>query len=173
MRGVSPGGAGEDDLMPRRTDWIDTRVDETSVSGSQSITSLLPGITPADARGMTLIRMIVKFGLYSNTTAGSWGVQRVDMGIGVASQEAFSASALPDPATASDKPARGWIYRTQQLVSQNGVNHNIFVDVAADIRSARKIENGELYLIWDNSPETGTTFTVNVHGLVRCLFKLA
>jgi len=90
----------------------------------------------------------------------------------VASQEAFIAGVLPDPSVASDKPARGWIWRDQILATQNGTNTEISKRITADIRGARKLENGELFLIADNNNHTGTVFSVNVTGLVRCLFKL-
>ena len=158
--------------MPRPTDWIDTLVDESITTTADKSKSLMTGVAPVNMRGMTLIRTILMLTLYSNTTAGAWGVQRVDMGIGVASQDAFAANALPDPEVATDKPARGWVWRGQLLVSQNGVGSEVLHRLNADIRGARKIENGELFLKMDNNFETGTAFTVNVFGLIRTLYKL-
>ena len=159
--------------MPRRTAWVDTIVDENAATAGQATKSLLGILGQVDTRGTTLIRTIVSLGLWSNTTAGAWGVQRCDIGIGITSQEAFSAGAFPDPKAATDEPPRGWVYRTSKLVTQNGVGTQIVFEVMADIRGARKIENGELFLIMDNTAESGTTFTVNLQGLVRILYKLA
>jgi len=44
--------------------------------------------------------------------------------------------------------------------------------VTADVRGARKIENGELYLIITNTNQEGTSFNVNMTGLIRTLYKL-
>ena len=158
--------------MPRPTDWIDTLLDFNVATGTGAFRSLMTGVAPVNMRGMTLIRTIIKLNMYSNTTAGAWGVQRADIGIGVADQDAFAATALPDPNVSTDKPARGWVYRTQELISQNGVGTRIVFDVQADIRAARKVENGELYIGVFNTAETGTTFAINVFGLIRTLYKL-
>ena len=158
--------------MPRQTDWVDTRVVLSPSSGGTETDGLMTGVLPVDMRGMTLIRTIVTLSAYSQTSAGAWGVQQIDIGIGVASQEAFAANVLPDPAISTDKPPRGWVYRTSRLVSQNGVGTAILFDLMADIRGARKIENGELYIIADNTFRNGTSFGVNIIGLVRTLYKL-
>ena len=159
--------------MSRPTDWIDSRPTMEVASGSQSIDSLMTGVAPVNMRGMTVIRTIIRLGLFSNSVAGAWGVQRVDLGIGIASQEAFAAGVLPDPSTATDKPPRGWVWRSSVLVSQNGVGGQVVFNIEADIRGARKVENGEMYLIADNLISgVGATFQVNVFGLIRQLYKL-
>ena len=132
----------------------------------------MTGLAPVNTRGMTVIRTIIRMGLFSNTVAGAWGIMRVDLGIGVASQEAFAAGVLPDPNSATDKPPRGWMWRSQQLVSQNGTGHQVIFNVDADIRGARKVENGEVYLIGCNTAYVGTQFQVNCVGLIRQLYKL-
>ena len=123
-------------------------------------------------RGMTLIRTIISVSAFSTTVAGAWGVQTVDIGIGVASQEAFAALVLPDPSSPVDKPPRGWIWKTNRIVSQNGAGGQVAYFIEADIRGARKVENGEVYVIVDNNFVTGTSFTVTLRGLIRTLYKL-
>ena len=158
--------------MPRRTDWVDTILNEVPTSGGQASDSLLGGLSEQDTRGLTLIRMILAFSLTSESIAGAYGIQSIDVGVGVVSQEAFAAGIFPDPVTASDKPPRGWIYRTNRAVAQNGAGSPIIQEVLADIRGARMVENGELVIIVNNSNIVGTSFTCRVRGLVRCLFKL-
>ncbi len=159
--------------MPARpTDWIDTLIDQDVLSASGQHESLMTGVAPVNMRGMTLIRTIISLHVQSTTVAGAWGAQQLDIAIGVASQEAFASGSLPDPATATDKPARGWVWRHAQVVAQNGVGSVVTFPMFADIRGARKIENGELYLIMDNSPIQGTAFGINISGLVRTLYKL-
>ncbi len=158
--------------MPRPTDWIDTRVIMSAVSGGQARQSLMTGVAPVNMRGMTVIRTIVVLGMISQDVAGAWGIQQIDLAIGVASQEAFAAGVVPDPNSDTDKPPRGWVFRSQRLVAQNGVGHQVVFPLEMDIRGARKIENGELYVVANNTFVNGTSFTVKVQGLVRTLYKL-
>ena len=157
--------------MPRATTWMDTVMDRDVLNGGTGFESLLN--TGFDlTRGVTAIRTLVTLGLSSETVAGAWGRQRVYIGIGIASQEAFGAGVLPDPASESDQPARGWIMRTSVVVAQNGVGSVVVFPINMDIRGARKIENGELFITIDNLFVGGTSFSVNVSGLVRVLLKL-
>jgi len=159
--------------MPRPTDWIDTIISLTlAPMGGSAIQSLMTGVAPVNMRGMTLIRTIISLSLVSQTVAGAWGVQRANLGIGVADQDAFAAGALPDPDVATDKPARGWVWRSYAGVAQNGSGAPVIYTLTADIRGARKIENGELYIAGVNTDSLGTAFTVFVGGLIRTLYKL-
>jgi len=159
--------------MPGRpTDWMDTLVNETVGSGTQGVVPLSTALVAADSARATVIRTIVRLYTMSTSVAGAWGTQVVDMAIGIASQEAFTASVLPDPNVDTDKPARGWLWRTRVVQFQNGVGTMIATELVADIRGARKIENGELYLIIVNSAGLGTSFSTRTTGLVRTLIKI-
>ncbi len=158
--------------MARATDWIDTLVSMSPASGGSSNVSLITGAAPINMRGVTLIRTIVSLSLVSTTVAGAWGVQQAQIAIGITSQEAFAAGVFPDPSSATDKPPRGWVYRTSAPVTQNGISTPVHTWVQADIRGARKIENGELFLIVDNDAVLGTAFQLRVTGIVRVLMKL-
>jgi len=159
--------------MARRiTTWEDTILARDITSGFQQVNSLILGMADGAKQQATVIRTIIEFSLYSTSVAGAWGVQRVDLAIGMSAQEAFAASVLPDPNTATEKPARGWLWRTSVSISQNGIGTDIVHRIRADIRGARKLENGELYVIAHSTARAGTTFTVRWDGLVRCLFKL-
>ncbi len=103
--------------MPRQMDWIDTRIGLTVASGAQGNTDVDGGSTQVVQRGTTIIRTIISIHLASTTVAGAWGTQIIDMAIGIADRESFSASVLPDPNSDTDKPARGWMWRTGLLVS--------------------------------------------------------
>ena len=159
-------------MAARPTDWIDTIISLAPVTTGQASVSLITGAAPINMRGVTLIRTILSLGFASGTVSGAWGTQRVDFAIGITSQEAFAATALPDPDVATDKPSRGWVYRSSLLVSQNGVVGNVVQQVQMDIHGARKIENGEVFFVVNNTPIRGTAFTVDVQGLVRLLTKL-
>jgi len=158
--------------MPRETDWIDTNVDFTIASGAQAFVSLITGAAPINMRGVTLTRLIISLGFTSTTVAGLWGIQQVDMGIGVTSQEAFAAGSLPDPSVPADKPQYGWVWKTSKAISQNGIGAVAVFDVMADARGQRRIQNGEVYFVADNTALLGTSFVVNCRGLIRMLTKL-
>jgi len=159
--------------MARATDWQDTPLGPADFGGGLSTNvDLSGGLTAADLRGSTIIRTIVSISLSSATVSGAWGTGVAFVGIGVASRDAFAATALPDPRTGGDEPPRGWIYRTAKGVSQNGVGTQVIFEVNADIRGARKLDNGVPYLIIDYDATDGTAFDLVVRGMIRLLIKL-
>lgn len=159
-------------MVARPTDWLDTLVALDPVSGAQANQSLMGAVTNVEARRYTVIRTLIRLELSSSTVAGAWGRQLVDIGIGIASVESFDAGVLPDPEVANDKPARGWLYRNSIVVTQNGIGTPINVTVVADVRGARKIDRGELFIVATNSAFGGTSFTTAIRGVVRSLMKL-
>ena len=159
--------------MARPTDWQDTTIAFSMVSGANTSLGLVGSLSTADLRGATLIRTIVRLDFHSTTVAGAWGVHQALAAIGIISQEAFAAGVFPDPRTQDEKPPRGWIYKGSAGVAQNGVGSPVTYPLMADIRGARKIENGALFIIIDNQARNGTSFSVGVNGLVRCLIKLS
>jgi len=159
--------------MARATDWIDTILNLAPAAGGGAASLSLDGVlTAADLRGATVIRTIVRLNVSSTSVAGAWGVQRVDMAIGIASREAFTATVFPDPGTGTERPPRGWIWRDDITVGQNGIGTPIVTRVVADLRASRKIENGRIFIIADNNDMDGTAFAVRLTGLVRLLIKL-
>ena len=158
--------------MPRATDWIDTLVNTTVATGAQSRTDLVSGIGAIDLRGATVIRTLLSLSFMSSSIAGAYGGQRIDLGILIASREAEAAGVVPDPGVAGDHPPRGWLYRTSRVVAQNGSGMDPLLHVSADIRAARKVEQGKVILVIDNEAVSGTSFTYHVDGLIRLLIKL-
>ena len=159
----------------RATVWQDTLVGVDMATGTQALISLAGDLLPTDTAGMTLVRTIMCYTMIASAPHAVSGWQSIDLGIGAASQEAFAAGIVPDPNTRDDQPQRGWVYRCRHEVLDelSGSALSIApVIVNKDIRSMRKIENGELYLVINNSPVEGTTFNVRTRGIIRCLFKL-
>ncbi len=156
----------------RASDWIDTLVSFSTASGAQTLTSLMTGVAPVNVRRQTLIRTIFELGLTSDTVAGAWGIQAFDIGIGITSQEAFAAGVVADPNSSTDQPSRGWIWRTRKVVTQNGISTNILFEVIGDIRAARKLDDGECFIVVNNSVVGGTAFPVSMTGLIRQLWLL-
>jgi hypothetical protein len=159
--------------MARMMDWIDTRI------GLNVANAAVPGFLAIDGgstqvvqRGTTIIRTIIALYLSSDDVAGAWGVQDVDLAIGISDREAFTAGVLPDPNSNTDKPARGWMWRTALMVSQNGVGGQVVFEVHADVRGARKLDLGRAYIIMTSLTSAGTVFDINLRGLIRTLIKL-
>ena len=83
------------------------------------------------------------------------------------------AQVVPDPNVGAERPARGWVWRTQVIVA--GAASMVFHvpwTIRADLRSMRKVDDGELVLIINNEALDGTAFAVFVRGVVRCAFLL-
>ena len=158
--------------MPRPTIWIDSRIGIAPTSGGSANSSLFGALSPTELTRSTITRMLIRLEFVSETVAGAWGVQLADVGIGITSQEAFAASTLPDPSVAGDKPSRGWLYRNQIMVSQNGISTDMKTTVVADIRSQRKVDDGELFIIVDSTALLGTSFTMQMRGMIRTLVRL-
>ena len=156
----------------RQTQWTDTLVNVSIADGARNVVDLMGGLTADETRHWTLIRTIFDLYMGSNTVAGAWGTLIADIGIGVASREAFEAVILADPDVVDDRPARGWIYRTRCAVTQNGVGHLLYQRCTGDMRVGRRIDDGVLFLHSAVNLLTGTTFTVQQFGIVRALWLL-
>jgi len=158
--------------MARRSMWVDTNVNLAASSGSQSAgLSLMGGFTAAEIFGWTVTRLIFDLGLHSTTVGGAWGVHAADLGIGIVSAESFAAGIFPDPVQSTEKPIRGWLYKVRCAVSQNSGGQVIF-PCRGDLRSGRKIDTGVMFLIINNTPFFGTTFTLQALGTIRALVLL-
>ena len=154
--------------MPRRSMWHDSPLSMSVTSGAQNEEDLWSE-TDADMRGHTVVRVIINVDLASTTVSGAWGTQLVDLGIGMISTEAIGASVFPDPNIDSERPQGGWMYRTRRIVAQNGTGTPVVYTVGADIRSARKVDQVKLFLIVNNNVNRGTSFAIDVSGMIRVL----
>ena len=129
-------------------------------------------LQPVDSRGMTIVRTIITLDLIP-PAAVSDGWQRLSLGIGVFSQEAFAGSVFPDPDVAGDRPPRGWLYRTMRAVPGAAAMTNAApVHIEVDVKGKRKVDDGELAIVFDNDPIDGTAFSIRVIGLVRAVFLM-
>ena len=158
--------------MARRTAWEDTLIDQDVASSGQNNQQLMNNLVQDERRGLTVVRWIGELSLNSLTVAGAYGVMKLALGITMLDADAAAAGAFPDPNQALDKPPRGWVYRTQCGVSQNGVGTPIITRCTFDIRAMRRFEGSVAYLIIDNNSSVGTSFTTQVHGYIRCLTLL-
>ena len=162
--------------MPRQRLWVDTRIASSMGAGVQQTTELMTGIGSTTTRvtQMTLIRTIVGIDIAAFTHDAGEGSGLVSCGIGVASQEAFAANALPDPNTETDFPTRGWVwraeYRIYSFAADQPAVYNRRIDL--DLRSMRKLENGEPFFICHHLALEGVAVTLHVSGLIRQLWLI-
>ncbi len=155
--------------MARKADWNDTLVRVAVTTGGQQLVSLMTSFSVLQTSGLTIARLVGNLTFNTNLTVND-GFQVLDLGVGIASQESFAAGVVPDPATKDDAPMNGWLYRDRVVVQQDSVMLIKAERVAFDLRAMRKIDGSEPYLILQNSPGGGTSFTVEVTGIVRMLY---
>ena len=99
-------------------------------------------------------------------------LQLISVGIGVCSQDAFTAGAVADPNVDTDFPQDGWVYKCRWNLLGNAGNTIEPIKVDFDIRAMRKLGRGSSYVVFDNSPGAGTPFTVRFFMLIRQLYLL-
>ncbi len=158
--------------MPRL--WVDTDINLLVVNAASVFDSLMTGVSATQTRfdRMTLLRTIVGVNIGYLTHDSGEGSQLLSVGIGIASQEAFAAGSLSDPETETDFPTKGWVWRAKYRCYGFAADQPAVFDtrVDLDLRSQRKLENGETFIIAQNAAIEGATGSVLVRGLVRQLW---
>ena len=163
--------------MPGRMLWVDTLVNQSTANNGQNAQDLTVNFTSEQTRlaQMTLMRTILRLDIAYTVHDAGEGSQRVTIGLGIESQEAFAAGVHPDPAAIGDFPTRGWVYRAQWRVFGFAADQPA-VDVArvdVDLRSRRKLENGLSFIIEQNQPQEGVASSIQVTGIVRQLWLVS
>ncbi len=158
--------------MPRSRAWGTTMFNALfATDGTQLLTNLLSGLTELDT--VTAVRLVVHLGVVPNDLLGAIdGTVFLDVGIGVAAKEAFDAGVVPDPDSGDEMPARGWLWRDRLWLSRgtDAVGHVMVAEgVRADLRAARRVDRGVLYMVTRSSLCTGTFAAPRLVGLVRAL----
>ena len=157
--------------------WVDTLPNMTIASGARSHVDLLSqgfAFRPGRADRMTLTRTIIGLDLAWLTHDSGEGSQQIFVGVGIISDQAFSAgdAGVPDPFVMADFPARGWIwraaYRVYGFAADQPAVFNRRIDL--DIHGQRKLENGTVFVTATNTPFEGVASVVTVSGIVRQLW---
>ena len=122
----------------------------------------------------TVTRILPGLSLVPSTfNANASGVQIVSLGIGVTSQEAFSAGVVPDPNVSTDYPPRGWLWAATYSIEYDRVAgtglHWSPVRIDVDLRANRKVDRGILFLAACNANVSGNGLDVDIVGRFRCL----
>ena len=158
----------------RSTIWVDTIDTITMASGiSGSKLSLLNNLDADARRGATLTRMIMCYSFFPTIIANESGDQMLDIGVGVASKEAFDAGALSEPESEQEHPMTGWVYRCRHVAGNRAdLGYNGRIDVQRDIRAQRKLDTGDLFMVTSNTALSGTASSMRMVFIIRCLLKL-
>ena len=158
--------------MARPRAWGDVLLQSTISSGGALLTDLLANLSPSDT--VTVIRLVGDLQFTPSAVSSVVdGTQVIDVGIGVASEEAFLATIVPDANAAGEQPARGWLYVARrvlyQAVDAGPLDRFIYPQFRFDIGSQRKVDRGRLYMTIHNSSDLGASQSVRVTGRVRAL----
>ena len=159
----------------RITAWDDQLVNTVNlVEGTQAPVLLAENVADPEKRGCTIVRMLIGIQIMPSNPNTANGTQRVMIGVGVTSDDAFSAGALPDLETDADFPVQGWMYRDSFVVVDiaSGGNPGMVVRIEKDIRAQRKIDRSTPFLVLRTNTIQGSTIGVMYSGIVRILYKL-
>ena len=157
----------------RRRAWCDVLINRATSSGTQDTPiDLLVDFPATDVK--TVTRLIGDIAFFpDDRNAAIDGVMQIDLGIGVGSQEAFTALVVPDPNVQAEYPTIGWLYITTRVVifnNSSGTTERLIVpEIHFDVGANRKVDKGILYLVWNNTVADATGFTVRAVGRVRSL----
>jgi len=155
--------------------WGDNLIDIAMTGETQqSPVDLLSELVTSDT--ITVIRLVGHLSVVPNSiTASTVMTCAVDLGIGVASIEAFNvAGGIPDPNAAGDVPIRNWLWRDRLVaVIENAGgtedSYKQWPEVRFDLRAMRKVDRGRLYLTVVPTALVGTYGALRLVGIIRAL----
>ena len=159
-------------MVDRPRSWADRRITSALAAGTLFEVDLLLNAPVSDT--LTTVRSVGSlYVAYTISVTVTDSLSIVDLGIGVASREAFVAggASLPSPAIETEYPPRGWVYVDSKAVWEKTDAAGIQIGVTQfnwDIRSMRKIDKGVLFLSMVNSNVT-VGGSMQVVGRVRTL----
>ena len=157
----------------RRTAWDDELIGTTVANAGQQVNLIAQNVSDPEKRGCTIIRVIYHMWFLPNSPGAVNGVEQITLGIGIASDDAFSAGAIPEADTAADFPMSGWMYRDRLLVVDSiDAKDSPAVELYRDLRVSRKMERGSVYVTHESDGFVGSAFTVAFSGIIRVLYKL-
>ncbi len=163
-------------MADRGRAWADEIYSSTVVPGTPFKRDLLANAPTMDT--LTVVRLIGYLDIGIAITSEIEFSQRIDVGIGVASVEAFSVggTSLPSPKIEAQAPPRGWLYAATKLCwqfkggTEGQQRFNAIFEF--DLGAMRKVDKGTLFIRIDNTDEAGTSSTVSIIGRTRALCLL-
>jgi len=160
----------------RRSLWVDTVFGLTVSTNSENLTDLMGTLLENETRlsQLTLVRTIIGMDIAYVVHDSGEGSQQAGVGILVAGREAVVAGvgSLPQPDVEADFPATPWVWRARYRIFGFAADQPaVFTRrIDLDIRSQRKMANGELMLVVTNNPQEGATAAIQFTGMIRSLF---
>jgi len=160
-------------MASRPVAWGDKIINKTITANAASDNQdLLLRLTDSDT--ITVTRIIGDIAVVPESPLEAVdGVLAVDMAIGVAAAEAFSVNALPDANVDTEQPARGWLYIVRKTiyiaVGAGPVDRYMLPSWHFDVRAARKVDRGILYVSLSTTTLAGASFTTRWVGRIRAL----
>ena len=118
------------------------------------------------------MRLIVDMMFFAATPLQTSSVQWMQFGIGLTSDDAFSAGATPEPEAEADFPVLGWLLRSHCVVASETSPGQAPVRRFYDLRVARKLERSSVFVSVTNTAIEGTATAIRHNGLFRALYKL-
>ena len=158
----------------RTTAWDDQQFQLTVADNSSQPLLLAENVGDAEHRGCTVVRMIIHLGFNCAIPGLVSGQAIQHVGIGLVSDDAFVANALPDPETDADFPVSGWLWRDAFVYISETLATGMpeVVRIFRDLRVMRKLDRSSLVFMWHNNGIEGNGFTMQVTGIIRVLYKL-
>ena len=153
--------------------WVDSFVSLIMSTANGDVESLMTGLSSTESRmGLTLMRSILCLEVGRLIPDSGEGNDIVDIGIGIASQEAFAANVLSDPNVITEFPIGGWIFRCRVRTFGFAADASVAYSrvIERDLRNKRKINNGEMFITGFNTANQGSASTCSVDGIVRNLY---
>jgi len=162
-------------MAQRKVTQVDNLFSTTVTPGSTFIFTLSDELEPEFQRGATLIRTLLDITLAPSSPGGVEGEQRVDMGIGIFTQQQITtgSSAIADISVETARPILPWLWRTRGYLTDTVEGRGHLWRIQADVRSMRKLNMGTCALVGEPNVHTGVTFTPTVVGICRQWYKLA
>jgi len=162
-------------MASRPMAWADLRLTLTTlITGVAQNLDILENAPTVDT--LTVVRIVGDFFMmYSPNSTVVDSLSITDVGIGVASLEAFNAggTSLPKPSAETEYPARGWLYCNSMPVSQQAESTGVLNTQAHykfDLGGMRKIDKGILFLSLQQT-DILVGGNMRVIGRVRALCK--
>jgi len=159
----------------RRRTWADTKLDGNVLAVGNAVELNLLADAPVSDT-LTVARIIGDVtAMYTVNITVTDSLSVVDLGIGVASSEAFNVggAALPSIDVTDEYPPRGWLYAASLPVWEKAESTGVISVVARfvfDLGAMRKIDKGILYLLMKNNNITiGGSMQVVGRVRVMCL----
>lgn len=158
--------------MVRPRVWDDLHLEQSCVDGVGQVLQMVS----QDVQDITAVRVVGRlfFGPQS-ISATDQAITRLDIGIGITSVDAFNVgiTAIPDVTVGTAFPPRGWLWKTTMYThkeNNTGSIESVYVDsLDIDIRAARKLDRGIMYVTFEANDMSGTAHTTRLAGLLRTL----